>query len=534
MGDLLPASPQPSDGPRTGLGAYLFASDWTAARELVENDPWLLSPEATHESAQMLAELKESALQDEQLTLAIPLMELGFDRLARARVEGVAAAFGDLEELEQRLRILVAVSSLGEFHARILQDPSLLSDKSVEVLKLLLIRTHARAGEASTQQIDRAYAMVLRCRREGLSFLAHAEAEEIAAGLRKIPPQNATGETVAQCERALTLLKGEEHSPSWIELQVCLGNFLLESPHGDRASNVARAQGAYREVLSRASPEGSFDTWVTATSGLANSLISDPTGKPASFDETFHLLDSLIDALRPLAESDKLANVLSVYSQALATSPSGDTAQNLERAIVLQREAIGLIPRESDPLRWGRMKHDLGTVYYRRQRGLASQNIDSAITALGEALSVRTPEADPVGRCRTLRALALAYPRWSAADSLAHGEQLAGAALEEAEWIERHDSRAAVRKCGWAGFARQRSALEEDLDEHLQLPPAPRRAWLEQVIAKHVAALHVTPRETMPVRWAEWMGGSDGCKGSWASSADRTRYSRRTSVSSRH
>jgi CHAT domain-containing protein/tetratricopeptide (TPR) repeat protein len=507
MGDPLPASPQPAGDPRTILAAYLFASDWTGARELVENDPWLLSREAMHESAQMLAELKKSALQDKQLALAVPLMELGFNRLARARVEGASAAFGDLEELEHRLRILCAASSLGQFHARILQDPSLLSDQSVDVLKLLVIRTLAREGEGSTQQIDRAYAIVLRCRREGLGFLAHAEAAEIAAILRQIPPQNATDETVAQCEQALSLLEGEENSPLWIELQVCLGNFLLESPHGDRASNVARAQDAYRKVLSHASLEGSFDTWVTATSGMANSLISNPAGKPESFDEAFHLFDDLISAIRPRADSDKLAHVLSCYSQALANSPSGDSTENLERAIVLQKEAIGVIPRESDPFRWGRMKHNLGALYYRRQRGARSQNIDSAITVLREVLSVRTAEADPVGRCRTLRALALAYPRWSGADSLAHGEQLASAALEEAEQIEQSDTRAAVRKTGWAGLARQRSALEEDLDEALQLPPTSRVDWLEKMIANHRAALDITPRQTMPVRWSEWMGG---------------------------
>jgi hypothetical protein len=45
------------------------------------------------------------------------------------------------------------------------------------------------------------------------------------------------------------------------------------------------------------------------------------------------------------------------------------------------------------------------------------------------------------------------------------------------------------------------------LDELYELAREERLPWLSRVIENHQAALRVIPRDTMPVRWAEWMGG---------------------------
>lgn len=338
-----------------------------------------------------------------------------------------------------------------------------------------------------------------------------SEAEAVLQYLRLVPPQHATGETIGAYQHALSLLADHEGSRLWFETLVGLGSHLLESPQGDRAENIDAAKVAYRTILARATNENAPDAWSAAINGLAQSLTFHPAATEADFVEAASLYDQAIERLRrPGGDVRTLAILLGTSAAMYSRWPTGDVDANVERAIQLQEEAINILKKlsgvEDAPLR-ARALHNLAKHYLDRRIGIRSQNVDRVIRALQEALKDRPRDRDPVGRARTLRGLALAYPEWSGAESLDHARRLAEAAAEEADQIEKSDPRTAQRAAGWAAFERQQSALSVDLDELYEIAPEQRLAWLSQVIENHHAALRAIPRETMPVRWAEWMGG---------------------------
>lgn len=345
---------------------------------------------------------------------------------------------------------------------------------------------------------------------KGYSDSGIIEAGAILERLRKIPPQHASRDTVSEYERTLALLAQVVGSPIWFEALAGLGSHLLESPHGDRAANVESAERAYRAMLDLLSPVDATGRWESAISGLANSLVLHPAATIARFDEASALYDQLIARLRVRGDATSLAMTLGNCARLHASVPASDTEAHLSRAIQLQQEAVQLLGGGEGPeaaILRGRARHNLAACYLRRNAGIRSQNVDRAIRELVAALKDRPAELDPIGRVRTLRALALAYPEWSGADSLVQAQTLAAAASDEADRIERGDTRAASRALGWAHFERQKSALDENLAKLYELPPDRRLKWIYSLIQNHQEALGVIPQDTMPVRWAEWVGG---------------------------
>lgn len=338
------------------------------------------------------------------------------------------------------------------------------------------------------------------------------ELERLVGLLRAIAPNQADARTIAACERAMALLGAFGGSPLRTELELMLGSHLLESPDGDPSANKRRARELYSEVRARSSRERSPDAWRAATNGLANALFMDPAAGRTEFDEALSLFGELQADARSRADWRTLGSALLNGVTALTRAPAGDRGQRLEQALGYAREAVDVLSRGRgtatwDPRPWGRAQYALGSVYWQRQRGLRAQNVHLAVTAFREALAVRTADTDVVGRARTLRALALAYPEWTGADSRAHGQWLADEAAAAAEQIARHDPRVAGRLVGWARYAGEASALNADLDWVDGMHPDVPNEWLQAAIANHREALAATPREQMPFRWAEWMGG---------------------------
>jgi CHAT domain-containing protein/tetratricopeptide (TPR) repeat protein len=335
------------------------------------------------------------------------------------------------------------------------------------------------------------------------------DAWAILAGLRDVPPQHATRATVDAYRRAIGLLADGQGSRPWLEAHAGLGSHLLETPDGDRASNVEEAAETYRRLLEFADREVEPRAWAAGTSGLANALVNHPAADASAFEEALALYDEVIASVRDQGNEDSLAVFLGMAAAALARMPSGDLDLNLERAIGLQEEAVRALADTGDPpiATRGRARHNLATLYVRRRTGVRSQNVDRAIRTLQAALVDRPADLDPVGRARTLRALAQVYPEWSGADSLDDAHELAEAAQQAADAIEQGDERAAARLTGWAYLEREQSALNVELDSLYQLDKAERAPWLEAAIAHHRAALEVIDHESMPLRRAEWMAG---------------------------
>lgn len=334
-------------------------------------------------------------------------------------------------------------------------------------------------------------------------------ATEIVERLRAVPPQYATADTVGEYLRALQFLADEPGSALWFECMVGLGAHLLECPDGDHGTNIEAAQSVYRRVLACAPRRTHPNEWLNATSGLANALVTHPAADAAAFDEALGYYNEAIAFLRGAGHDEVLAVLLGSAARALSQRPDGDRDANLERAIDLQEEAVRLLDRSAEPVLAirGRARHNLAKFYTDKRTGVPSQNVDRAVRMLEAALADRPADIDPIGRARTLRALALTYPTWGGADSLAHADQLAQAAADEAEQIERDDLRAARRLRGWAYWERQQSALNVDLDFLYDLGRDDRLPALNAMIENHTAALKAFDPNTMPLRWAEWTAG---------------------------
>ncbi|MCA1691113.1 MAG: CHAT domain-containing protein [Actinobacteria bacterium] len=331
------------------------------------------------------------------------------------------------------------------------------------------------------------------------------EAEELLRSLRAIPPQQATAQTVAGAERAVSLLAHDAEGSLRAEATGLLASHLLEVQTGDRVANVERAQALYREM--RTEPEVAPGAWVAGTFGLANALLLHPEASSGDIALASQLSGEVIDRARSAGDVPVLVRALGQKARIESAIHVGDIDAHLENAIALQKEAVDVLMGSADPVDGvllGRQWHNLAGLYEQRRTGVRADNIDRAVRALMAALEFRPADVDPVGRARTLRALARVFPEWTGPDSIAEADRLGQAAAAEAEALEASDPRGVGPVTGWANFERQRSALTAvlPLDE---LPPDRQRSWLEGAIANHREAVEAYPRPS--IRWAEWMGG---------------------------
>lgn len=336
-------------------------------------------------------------------------------------------------------------------------------------------------------------------------------AADILEGLRGVPPQHATEKTVVAYEKAVKLLAGEPGSDLWYEALFGLGSHLLESPHGNRGANTARARECYRAAMDMAE-QTAPERWPGAASGYANSLASDPSAGTEDLEVAIELFGRLEETYVAAGALEPLVVTLGQAASAVQKLPRGDPRDNFERALGLRQRAVRLLAEcgpEFAALR-GRARHNLGVMYAHRETGLRSQNVDRAVRLLQAALEDRPADTDPVGRARTLRSLASVYPEWSGTEFMDEGYELAEDAMAEARLIEKGDAAARSRTTGWARFEREQSALYFDLDavvRRLRQDYSQAANWFEEVITHHQEALEAIPRESMPYKWAEWMAG---------------------------
>lgn len=335
------------------------------------------------------------------------------------------------------------------------------------------------------------------------------EAEAIVAGLRGVPPQQADDQVIASCDRAIALLEYDARSELLGEIRARLGSYLLELRSGDRAANVARARALYRSILDTTDrTQPNLSLWEAAACGYANTLVADPAVEPGAFAQALDQLDDVVTRLRAAEDPDRLAAALACYANVLAVVPTGDRDELLERAIAARHEQIAVLgSADRNPELWGRAHHNLARLYLDRRAGIRSENIDLAVASGAEALRVRTRAADPAGRARTLRGLAVAVREWSGATSQAEADASAAAFLAEAEELVRAVPSAAAADATWGAFASERPVTDSDVDTIMRLPPAAAVARLDAVIANHRAVLQSIPPDSMRVQWADWLGG---------------------------
>ena len=497
------------------VAAFVFAKDWHEARALAASDPWLSSTEADAAFGALVAELERVATTEVDATPLTGAIAMIRERLARSRTQGFDDAFADLEELDRQFLSFDGLLWVSDLYEVLRTDPSLMSDVAIDELRLLVERTASHDG-VFDERLSTMLAVLNKARDDGLDSLRGAveavraeairQAAAVAAKLGTIPPAQATPAMVAECEQALALVHHQAGSPLWHDLHGLLGSFLLELRDGDRPSNVARARRAYEAILDWERDHG-VEPSARGVCGYVNCLTADPNTDPAELRRALVMLDDVLDRLRRTDDARTLVTAITVYVSALAAARDGDPDQRTERSLELVREQIRVLgSAETFPVLWGRAHHNLGSLYANRRSRARSQDIDDAKRAFETALSVRTREADPAGRARTLRALALVIRDWSGAESQAAADAMADEYQREADEIAGVEPRAAPRPPDWARLAGEESALGHDLDSYKRLPRDEGIALLEPVIAHHRGTIATLSKEKDPATWASWMG----------------------------
>lgn len=321
-----------------------------------------------------------------------------------------------------------------------------------------------------------------------------------------IDPKEVTPEHIATAETLLLSLHRDDDPRLWDAVALRLGSFYLELPAGDRMSNVDRALELYTTVLAGRPDE---EATVAATVGRANSVVVHPQASVDDYEDALASLELLVEQLDGGDDPAQFAHVLGAYAHALRVRPYGDRSDALARGLAALKRAVSVLSEAGmgDSPDMGRSLHNLAALHLEQTRGVHTDHVDAAVQALRGALRIRTAEADPVGRVRSLRALAQAYPEWVGADSIGQALELADQASAEADWISQQDPSAAARIQGWAAFAGQSSALSVDLDALAGLDPDGQETYLDGVTANHRDALDVITPESMRIPWAAWMGG---------------------------
>jgi hypothetical protein len=504
--------PRSDDEHRQDVVKFIFAPNWTAARLWLEATPWLLSEDGQKALARLRPELDAIDLTNTELRDSTTLLDLATRSLAEAAATDPGKALAVLEYQDASVERLVDADSWVSFHAALV-DILAHDERAPEALRHMLLRAFVAKDDELAKRVGRSYDLLMEAKHDGPNRVAHQAAEQIILELLPLPPQHATADSVARLEHASDLLENQRGSELWCQVQSNLASQLLETPHGDQAANASRATELYRGLLAYADQSAPDDRWEVAMAGIANSLATHPLASAELSQQALAAYEQLIPYLRRKRPgSVMLAQVLGSQGRALLRSPDGDRTEMLERAISVQSEAVEILAgqlqsAEGAPALWARALHNLAAMYLDRKLPPRSQNVDRAVGLLRDALTVRTMELDPVGRVRTLRGLAAAYLEWSGAESPELAYDLAESASDEAEWIEQHDPRVMGRLTAWSGFAGQASALEVDLSAIEPMTSPEHLRTLDLQVANHRLALSTFGSESMPLQWAQWLGG---------------------------
>lgn len=107
----------------------------------------------------------------------------------------------------------------------------------------------------------------------------------------------------------------------------------------------------------------------------------------------------------------------------LADPVPGDYAEKLERALEAFLGATTVYSKQSHPLKWARIKLELGSIFLLRQRGDKYTNTQSAIQSYNEALSVYQQPSTPFEWAECQRGLGKAFFRLARALPSSFDEQ---------------------------------------------------------------------------------------------------------------
>ncbi len=166
----------------------------------------------------------------------------------------------------------------------------------------------------------------------------------------------------------------------------------------------------------------------------------------------------------------------------------GDKAANIEQAIAAYEQALTVMTQDARPVEWAITMMNLGTAYSERIRGDKAANIEQAIAAYEQALTVMTQDAMPVEWAETMNNLGTAYRNRIRGDKAANIEQ-AIAAYEQALTVRTQDA----MPVEWA------QTMNNLGNAYRNRIRGDKAANIEQAIAAYEQALTVMTRQAFPI-----------------------------------
>ncbi|HEX9945266.1 MAG TPA: CHAT domain-containing protein [Thermoanaerobaculia bacterium] len=387
------------DDPRLALEELVNAQTWIASKAVMAaRSQALFAPETEAIFKQLIEQYAED-----------PAGRNSFERvndlLARARTEGIEAAYADLltpdyaELLAQELftlphsearrvdvaRALLALTDPGDRKAR--------AAFQYELGSSLLLGP----GGDDSANIEESIGLL----QEALKVQTRQASPEgwasIQNSLSIAYRKRVIGDRSANFERALryaknllTVVRRETVPSGWPLAMNTLGNVYTIRIRGRREVNLAKAVACFRQGLEGATGEGN--------AGLA-AMIRYNLGF-AILEKKRVELEEVEEAIRHFQEAAQFYLGAGLHSEWSVIQANLDRALELSKFLALRREA---------PAEWARLQHNLGERHRTSGEGDAAEDIEQAIAHFKQALEVFTPEAYPADCGLTENSLGAAY-----------------------------------------------------------------------------------------------------------------------------
>ncbi len=224
--------------------------------------------------------------------------------------------------------------------------------------------------------------------------------------------------------------------------------------------------------------------------GVDTLLFEYPRGDRAAL--CLRRIDLLEAAKAAVTDSVREASLNNSIGIAWSDLPTGDRAENVEKAIRHYELALEVWTHEAYPADWATTQNNLGAAYIDRVRGERAENVESAIEHYTQALEVYTREAFPERWAMTQNNLGVAYRN-----------RIRGERAENVESAIEHYTQALevyTREAFPERWAMTQNNLGVAYSDRVR---GERAENVEKAIEHYMLALQVYTRETFPVDWAK-------------------------------
>ncbi|MGJ5199632.1 CHAT domain-containing protein [Bradyrhizobium sp. HKCCYLRH1030] len=294
---------------------------------------------------------------------------------------------------------------------------------------------------------------------------------------------------IAALEAARELIPREDYQSDWVTLRFVLAGAYRKRTSGSPADADRRAITNYEEFLAAASRERDPMRWAAANADLAHLLLS--AGATAdNVERAIRLLREASTVYTHADFPDAWGQLQAALGLAYFLRREGDPAENLEVAISSYQTALATLRPESNIPKWGDVQNNYGGALLARVRGVHENNLRQAVAAFKAALTIRTLEHFPRSWAETQANLGRAYSDMEDGDRGANIDA-AVAAFEAAQTVFTRAS----DPVEWANSAMRIGSL---LLHHPRDPASK----VERAITSLEASGEVYARQAHPREWA--------------------------------